>query len=82
LWPRSPISATAELLLLWPNGWMHEDATWSGGRPQPRRLCVRRWPSCPQKKSTPTPPNFWPMSTLAKRLDGRRRHLVRKKTSA
>ena len=22
LWPRSPISATAELLL-WPNGWMH-----------------------------------------------------------
>ena len=27
--------------LLWPNGWMHQDATWYGGRPQPRRLYVR-----------------------------------------
>ena len=27
--------------LLWPNGWMHEDATWYGSRPQPMRLCVR-----------------------------------------
>jgi len=27
--------------LLWPNAWMHQDATWCGGRPQPRRLCVR-----------------------------------------
>ena len=27
--------------LLWPNGGMHQDATWYGGRPQPRRLCVR-----------------------------------------
>jgi len=27
--------------LLWPNGWMHQDATWYGGRPQPRGLCVR-----------------------------------------
>jgi len=25
--------------LLWPNSWMHQDATWYGGRPQPRRLC-------------------------------------------
>ena len=22
--------------LLWPNGWMHQDATWYGGKPQPR----------------------------------------------
>jgi len=27
--------------LLWPNGWMHQVATWYGGRPQPMRLCVR-----------------------------------------
>ena len=27
--------------LLWLNGWMHQDATWDGGRPQPRGLCVR-----------------------------------------
>jgi len=37
--------------LLWPNGWMHQDATWYGGRPQPRQLCVR-WDSSllPQKR--------------------------------
>ena len=27
--------------LLWRNGWMHQDATWYGGRTQPRRLCLR-----------------------------------------
>ena len=27
--------------LLWSNGCMHQDATWYGGRPQPRGLCVR-----------------------------------------
>jgi len=27
--------------LLWPNGWMDQDGTWHGGRPQPRGLCVR-----------------------------------------
>ena len=33
--------------LLRPNGWMHQDqdATWYGGRPQLRRLCVRWGPS-------------------------------------
>ena len=25
--------------LLWTNGWMHQYATWYGGRPQPRGLC-------------------------------------------
>ena len=55
--------------LLWPNGWMHQDATWCGGRPQPRRLCVRWGPSSPQKKST-APTHFWRMSIVAKRLDG------------
>ena len=27
--------------LLWPNGWMDYDATWYGGRPPSRRLCIR-----------------------------------------
>jgi len=31
--------------LLWPKGWMEEAGTWHGGRPQPRRLCVRWGPS-------------------------------------
>ena len=36
--------------LLCPNGWMHHDATWYGGEPQPRGLCVRWEPSpLPQK---------------------------------
>ena len=38
--------------LLWPNGWMHQDATWYGDSPQPRGLCVR-W--------APSPLNFRPM---------------------
>ena len=33
--------------LLWPNGWMHQDATWYGGRPPPMGLCVRWGPSDP-----------------------------------
>jgi len=36
--------------LLWPNGWMHQDATWYGGRPQPMRLCGRWGPSPLTKK--------------------------------
>jgi len=35
--------------LLWPNGWMDEDATWYGSRPRPRPLSVRRVPSYPRK---------------------------------
>jgi len=27
--------------LLWPNGWMDQDATWYGGKPRPRRRRVR-----------------------------------------
>ena len=49
-------------LLLWPNGWMDQDATWYRG--MPRRHCVR-WgpsspPSIPSKKGRA--PNFQPMS--------------------
>jgi len=62
--------------LLWPNGWMDEAGTWHGGRPQPRRLCVRWGPSpTPQKGAKPFP-NFQPISILAKRLDASRCHLV------
>ena len=44
--------------LLWPNSWMDQDATWYGGRPRPTRHCVRRGPSYPRKKGTPTPTQF------------------------
>jgi len=33
--------------LLWPNGWMNQDASWHKGRSQPRRLCIRWGPSPP-----------------------------------
>ena len=31
--------------LLWPNAWMRQDATWYGGRPRPRRVCVKWGPN-------------------------------------
>jgi len=43
--------------LLSPNGWIHQDATWYGGRPQPRRLCVGWGPSFPSPKGA-QPPQF------------------------
>ena len=61
--------------LLWPcNGWMDQDTTWYGGRPRPRRYCVRLV-SSPQRG---TAPSFRPMFVLAKWLDGSRCHLVRR----
>ena len=44
--------------LLWPNGWMHQDATWYGGRPQPKGLGVPWGPSLPPQKWGKTPPQF------------------------
>jgi len=33
--------------ILWPHGWMDEDATWYGSRPRTRPHCVRLGPSSP-----------------------------------
>ena len=55
--------------LLWPNGCMDQDATSYGGRPRPRRHCVRLGPSPPKKTKLGTAPNFRSMSIVAKRLD-------------
>jgi len=41
--------------LLWSNDWMDQDATWYGGRPRPRRLCIR-WAETlqlPRKRAQP-----------------------------
>jgi len=49
------------LCLLWPNGWMDQDATCYGGRPRP--VDIVRWgPNSPQMG---TAPNFRPMSVVA-----------------
>ena len=59
--------------LLWPNGWMHQDATWYGGRPPPGDFVLDGDPALlPEKEAEP--PNFRPMSIVAKRLDGSRWH--------
>jgi len=52
--------------LLWPDGWMDQDAIWYGGRPRRRPHCVRRGPSSPPKRVTAAPSRcFWPISIVA-----------------
>ena len=63
--------------LLRPNGCMDQDATWYGGRPRPRQLCVRGGPrSTLPKKGQSSLPNFRPISVVVKRLHASRCHLV------
>ena len=50
----SPISGP---FLLWKNGWVHQDTTWYGGRPESRGLCVR-WGSSPSPKKGGGAPSF------------------------
>ena len=44
--------------LLRPNGYMDQDATWCGGRPWPRQLCVRWGPRSPSLKGGRIPAKF------------------------
>jgi len=45
--------------VLWPKGWMDQDATWYGRRPRPRRHCVKWGPSSPlAERGTAAPPHF------------------------
>ena len=44
--------------LLWPNGWMDEDAAWYGSRPRPRPHCTRRDTSKAPAKRAQQPPIF------------------------
>jgi len=56
--PSSPIFGPC---LLWPNGRMHQDATWYGGRPRPRRHCAGWGPTfTPPKMGAEPPPQFSP----------------------
>jgi len=50
--------------LLWPNGWMDEDATWYGSSPRSLPHCVRRGPSSPPRKGHSSLPSFRPMSIV------------------
>jgi len=46
--------------LLWPNGWMDEDETWCGGRPQPSQIMLNVEPAPLPQRGTAPPPNFGP----------------------
>ena len=46
--------------LLWPNGWMDDDAAWYGSRPRPRPHCTRRGPSSRKRGAAAAPPLFGP----------------------
>jgi len=59
LWDRCPVCPVCPVStvgVLWPNGWMDQDATWYGGSPRPRRHCVR-WgvTQLPPRKGTQQP---------------------------
>jgi len=64
--------------VLWPNGWMDQDATWRGGRPRPRRHCVRWGPSSLTERGTAVP-YFGPCLIVAKRspISATAEHLLR-----
>jgi len=78
--PDGPVLSVCNIGVLWPNGWMDQDATWYRGRPWPRHR-VRWRPSCPMERGPAVPPlsrfmaaslgpnKMWPMSTVAKWLD-------------
>jgi len=46
--------------VLWPDGWMDQDATWYEGRPRPWRHCVRWGPSSPTERAQQPHPTFRP----------------------
>jgi len=56
---RSPLPIFGPFLL-WPNRWMHQDATWYGDRPQPSGLCVTWRLSAPSPKRGGAPQIFGP----------------------
>ena len=55
--------------LLWPNGWVNQDATLYGGRPRSRRHCVRWGPSSPSPTAAQfpifSPCLLWPRSPIS-----------------
>ena len=79
--PTPPNFFSAHVYCGYTAGWikivvvMDQDATWYGGRPKRRRLCVR-WEPRPFPKKVAEPPNFRPIFIVAKRLDGSRWHLA------
>ena len=57
--------------LVWPNGWMDQDATWYRSRPRRRRYSIRQSPSSPRRGHSSLPPHLfgpcllWPRSPIS-----------------
>ena len=73
--PHAPKGHSPPILgpcLLWPNGWVDQDATWYGGRPWPKWHCIRCGPSSTHPKGHSSPPQFfsahWPAPVIPLRL--------------
>jgi len=56
---RTVVCPVCDVGVLWPNGWMDQDASWYRGKPRLRRHCVR-WGSSSPKRGQNTPPIFGP----------------------
>jgi len=50
------VLSVCDVGVLWPNGFMHQNETWHGGRPRPRPHCVRWGPSSPPPKGAQPSP--------------------------
>jgi len=50
--------SVSDVGVLWPNGWMDQNATWYGGRHRPWPHCVRWGPSSPPQKGGTAAPQL------------------------
>jgi len=76
---RCPVCAVLSVCnvgVLWPNGWMDQDETWHAVGLGPGHIVLDGNPALPPPKGAQPLPSFRPMSTVAKRLDRSRCHLV------
>ena len=56
---RTVVCPVSDVDVLWPNGWMEQDAAWYGDRSWPRPHCIRWGPSSPRRVAQ-QPPLFGP----------------------
>jgi len=77
------VCPVCDVRALWTNGWTDQDETWHAGRPRLWPHCIRWEPiSVPQRGGGGAPPNFLPISVVAKWLHGSRCHLIWRKDLA
>ena len=58
-WDVVYLSVVCNMRVLYPNGFLDQDATWYGGRPWPKWHCIRCGPSSTHPKGHSSPPQFF-----------------------